>query len=144
MHEFFRLLADLDVVRPPEAASRDNSVQIFISRASKGESAAKHRIRQHASRPHISEWPLVVSFVHDFGSHVARCPTENPEQNSLLSMAAKPKIDQLYFSRLGVNQDIFKLDIAMSDMSCVQVLQDTEQLFDNCFHLLFRQSSVVS
>lgn len=92
-------------------------VEVFIRCSSEGELAAQHSKEENAGSPDISWWTDILFFHNYFWAHIGRCTTENLEFNVTRSAAAETKVNELYNSFLGVNDDVLEFDVSMCHIS---------------------------
>ena len=109
------------MLREAELPTGNLFIQILVGGAPEGELTAKHRVQKDASSPDISWWTNVF-FLHNYlWAHVGRCPAEDLQLYIARRTAAEAEIDDLNAILLGLDDDIFELNVAMCDVALVEV-----------------------
>ena len=94
-------------------------IQVLVGGAPEGELTAKHRVEQDAGSPDISRWTNVF-LLHDYlRAHIRWRTAEDLQLDITRRTAAEAEIDYLNAILLGLNDDVFKLNVAMCDVALV-------------------------
>ena len=118
-------------------------VQVLVRGAPEGELATKHRVKQDSCSPDISRWTNVFLLHYYLRAHVRWCSAEDLQFDIAGRTAAEAEIDYLDAILFGFNDDVFKLDISMCDITLVEVHERPQHLLDDALGLILREATLI-
>ena len=103
-------------------------IELFIAGTTEGELPAEHGVKENASSPDISWWAHILLLHDDFRAHVRRCPAKDLQLHVIGCTATEAEVYELDGTIFRVDDDVLKFDVAMCDVSLVQVRQRLKEL----------------
>ena len=110
-------------------------VQLLVVRAFERELAAEERVEKHAEGPDVRRGTRIFDLSDDFRSHIRWSPTEKLDLFVMGDACRKAEIYQLDSLLRLVQQDIFQLDIPMSYIALVAIVNRLDDLAPEKFCL---------
>ena len=118
-------------------------VQVLVRGAPEGELTAKHCVKQDSCSPDISWWTNVFLLHYYLRAHVRWCSAEDLQFDITGRTATEAEIDYLDAILFGLNDDVFKLDVAMCDVALVEVHERPQHLLDDALGLILREAPLI-
>ena len=116
-------------------------VEFLISCSLKREDPRQWNKQQYSQSPNICIFSSILFPLNDLRSHVAWCPTKYLNFFRSLNASTKSKIYE-FGTEIFIKNNIFKLDIALSNILRMHILQSFDQLLEYFFTVFFRNFGV--
>ena len=117
-------------------------VQLFVVSAFERKFATQKCKQQNARSPYVCWSTRILDFTHDFWCHVTWRPTENLDFPFVWYASTEAKIDQFRDGLGLIEQNVLKLDISVTHVPLVTVINTLDNLLPQEFGFQLRHLPV--